>query len=74
MDDLLEAISDLVTAQMAHDKACGGYDGHSWDYFGHDAIQEVEKAKARVQTELRALLRAEIREVLAEDARECAKG
>ena len=47
IDELLEAMQQIVNTKIAYDKEIEAYDGYSWDYYGHHVIKALEDAKTK---------------------------
>jgi hypothetical protein len=64
MEDLIKSLQELMDAQLEHDNAFKAFEGHSWDYFGHNLIQRVQDAQRKFSEELSSLIDSKIRESL----------
>jgi hypothetical protein len=61
MEELIRSLQALMDAQLEHDNAFKKHDGYSWDYYGHNFIEDLKNAQERFSKALSDLIQCQVR-------------
>jgi hypothetical protein len=63
-EDLIYALTKVLEARQAHDRAFEEYGGYSWGYVGHRLIEDVREAEKTFADKLTTLIDERVQKAL----------